>query len=157
MYIDVHTHLTHEKFNHDLVEVISRAKEASVTMVVNGLEPNSNRQILQLAADHEHILPALGIYPLDAINHLPEKIPFPIKPFDVDQEISFIAEKAKNGEIAAVGECGLDGHWVDSSTFADQERVFVALIEIAKSNDLPIIIHTRKLENVRWKSSLTTM
>lgn len=146
MYVDVHTHLTHDKFQEDLEEVIKRASDAQVTMVVNGLEPVSNRQILAMSETHEYILPALGIYPIDAINHLTESLPFPVAPFSVDDELAFIKDQAQKGKIAAIGECGLDGYWVDESTFKSQEDVFESLIEIACENDLPIIVHTRKLE-----------
>lgn len=145
MYVDVHSHLTHKDFASDLEAVIQRAEDAGLSaIVVNGLEPESNRRILELAKKHPIIKPSLGIYPLDAINHLP--LPFPTKHFDVDQEIAFIEAQAAAGTIVAVGECGLDGHWVGPETFAAQERVFVRLIEIAKRYDLPLIIHTRKLE-----------
>ena len=40
MYVDVHTHLTHTKFEPDLHQVIQRAISAGLkAIVVNGLEP----------------------------------------------------------------------------------------------------------------------
>ena len=147
MYVDVHSHLTHKDFASDLEAVIERAQTAGLSaIIVNGLEPVSNRHILRMAATHSIIKPSLGIYPLDAINHLGAALPFPVKAFDVDEEIDFIDSQAAAGKIIAIGECGLDGHWVGSETFADQERVFIRLIEVAKRHDLPLIIHTRKLE-----------
>lgn len=147
-FVDVHTHLTHEKFAHDLPEVIHRAEAAGLgAIVVNGLEPVSNSQILDLARRYPVIKPALGIYPLEGIAALlPEDFPHARKPFDVDAEISRIAACARNKEIIAVGECGLDGYWVGEDTFAEQERVFIALVEVAIENDLPLIIHSRKCE-----------
>lgn len=145
MYVDVHSHLTHKDFASDLEAVIKRAEDAGLSaIIVNGLEPESNRRILEMAKTHKIIKPSLGIYPLDAINHLP--LPFPVKTFDVDAEIDFIEAQAAAKNIIAIGECGLDGHWVGPETFAAQERVFVRLIQVAKKYDLPLIIHTRKLE-----------
>lgn len=147
MYVDVHSHLTHKDFASDLEDVIKRAEDSGLSaIVVNGLEPESNRRILKLAEEHSIVKPSLGIYPLDAINHLGVALPFPMKQFDVDAEIDFIEEQAKAGRIIAIGECGLDGHWVGPETFADQERVFRRLIDVAIQSDLPLIIHTRKLE-----------
>lgn len=147
MYVDVHTHLTHDKFHTDVWDVVDRAKKAGVgALVVNGLEPTSNRTILEMAQKDPAIRPALGIYPLDAINHLKPELPFPLASFDVDAEIQFIDSMAAQGRVFAIGECGLDGHWVGPETFPEQERVFRALIEVAKKHDLPLIIHTRKLE-----------
>lgn len=147
MYVDVHTHLTHEKFRGDQAAVIARAKAAGLgAIVVNGLEPESNREILELARDPV-IKPALGIYPIDAVNdRLPEGFPFPVARFDVKAEIQFIREQAMAGRLVAVGECGLDGHWLGEDTFSAQEAVFEELIGIAMAADIPVIIHTRKLE-----------
>ena len=148
MYVDVHTHLTHEAFAEDKEAVIARALAAGLTaVVVNGLEPQSNREILRMAERHSLIKPALGIYPIDAVcRQLPADFPFAVQTFDVDAEVDFIAEAAASGRLAAIGECGLDGHWLGESSFAEQERVFGRLIDIAVTNDLPLIIHTRKLE-----------
>ena len=148
MYVDVHTHLTHEKFATDLDSVIDRAVQAGVTaMVVNGLEPRSNREILALAARRPVIKPALGLYPIDAVNDLlPADFPLTVAQFPVDAEIAFIRAAAAAGSLAAIGECGLDGHWLPPETFKAQEAVFERLIEIALAFDLPLIIHTRKLE-----------
>lgn len=147
-YVDVHTHLTHVAFAGDQDAVIARAMEAGVdAIVVNGLEPRSNREVLALSARHPAVKPALGIYPIDAVNDLlPAVFPYPVPRFDVDVELAFIREQALAGRLAAVGECGLDGHWVGADTFPAQERVFEALIGIALEADLPLVIHTRKAE-----------
>lgn len=149
MYVDVHTHLTHAQFSADCSEVIERARIAGLkAIVVNGLAPNSNRQILDMARKHAIVYAALGIYPSESVNHLlGSDFPFPVERFDVDAEIEFISQTAKAGELLAIGECGLDGYHLDSNTFAEQERVFIALIELAKQNDVPVIVHSRKRES----------
>lgn len=147
-YVDVHTHLTHEKFQDCIPETIENAERAGLgAIVVNGLEPISNRQVLELAKKYPVVKPALGIYPIDAINDIVgESLPFPVAKFDVLAEIDFIRSKARAGEVFAIGECGLDGYWVKEETFAKQEDVFNRLIDVAIESDIPIIIHTRKLE-----------
>ena len=147
MYVDVHCHLTQEAFTQDLHEVISRAEQSGLTaIVVNGLEPRSNRRILQLAKQYPIIRPALGIYPIEAINDIVHDLPFKVEPFDVWEEVAAIRREVAAGNVVALGECGLDGHWVGPETFAAQEKVFEALIGIALEYDKPLIIHTRKRE-----------
>jgi TatD DNase family protein len=46
----------------------------------------------------------------------------------------------------AIGEIGLDGHWVPESLWAKQEEAFRALVRIALDAEKPIIVHTRKRE-----------
>jgi TatD DNase family protein len=148
VYVDIHTHLTHYRFADDCEAVVARAREAGLgAVVVNGLEPGSNRTILEMAEAHDLVCPALGIYPIDAVcNLLPDDFTLKVARFDVDEEIAFIAQMAAEGRLTAVGECGLDGHWVGEETFAEQERVFEALVDVAMRNDIPVIIHTRKRE-----------
>ena len=149
MYFDVHTHLTHHRFAGDLEATVSRAASAGLgAIVVNGLEPRSNRRILELARQHSLVWPALGIYPVEAVwNELPADFPLEVERFDVEEEVAFIDRMAAAGALAAVGECGLDGHWLGESTFERQERVFEALVDIGLRHDLPVIVHTRKRES----------
>ena len=146
--MDVHTHLTHEDFSFDLEGVISQSKAAGLgAIVVNGLEPQSNRSILNMALRHAIIKPALGIYPIDAVcHHLPRDFPFKVRMFNVQEELEFIKTMAMSGKLHAIGECGLDGHWLDARTFKAQEEAFESLLETAVSADLPVIIHSRKRE-----------
>ena len=145
-YIDIHTHLTHERFAADLDTVIANAVARGLShIVVNGLEPRSNRTILAMAQQYEVVQPALGIYPTEAVvDMLPAE--FDCEPFSVADEIAFIAAQAAQGKLLAIGECGLDGHLVGEETFAAQEQVFLQLCEIAMHHDLPVIVHSRKRE-----------
>jgi TatD DNase family protein len=147
-YVDVHTHLTHENFASDVGDVISRAEAAGLgAVVVNGLEPVSNRMILDMAVHNKIIRSALGIYPLDAVCHqIPKDFPFEVPVFDVKEEIQFIREQARQGRLTAIGECGLDGYYLGQEYLAGQELVFESLIGVALEFDLPLVIHTRKCE-----------
>ena len=147
-FVDVHTHLTHEDFASDLEAVISRAHAAGLqSIVVNGLEPKSNRMILEMAQKFPIVRSALGIYPLDAVcEQIPDDFPFEVPIFDVRSEIRFIREQASLGALTAIGECGLDGYYLGEAHLAGQEAVFESLIEVALEFNLPLIIHTRKCE-----------
>ena len=137
-YVDVHAHLIHEQFKGEEDAIIRKAADAGLDYVVcNGLEPISNRATLALSEQYPHILPALGIYPLDAAcnfivpgdnwNH-----PFsPPEKFDIEAEIAFIDTMAAEKKIVAVGECGLDKHYLtDTVSFAEQERVLRLLMRV---------------------------
>mgnify|MGYP001810405059 CR=1 FL=1 len=118
-YVDVHAHLIHDKFvgREDAIALDCIAKNMD-HVIVNGLEPVSNRKILEFSARYSpYMLPALGIYPLDAacqviytqedvdrlkaegVQDLPavnwaHEFPPPAK-FDVDAEIAFIEQCAR--------------------------------------------------------------
>lgn len=148
---DVHTHLVHARFADDADAAAIRAAQAGVDrVIVNGLEPRSNREVLALCAAHPNLLPALGIYPVDAMNAVidPDRWTHDFRPparFDVDAEIAFIDSVAD--QLVAVGEVGLDLHWwKEPEGLAEQERVLRALCRVAKKHDLPVILHTRSAE-----------
>lgn len=62
-YVDVHAHLTHEQFRSDVDAVINKCVSSGLQYIVcNGLEPVSNREVLQMSVKYPHILPALGKY-----------------------------------------------------------------------------------------------
>lgn len=138
-YSDVHCHLTDRRFADDLDTVIERAESAGLKyIVVNGLEQQTNRQVLAMADKYQIVQPALGIYPTEALDSVAN--------FSVADELTFIDQQAKEKKLFAVGECGLDAHLVGDETFAEQEQVFEQLCNIALTNDLPLIVHSRKRE-----------
>jgi len=163
-FIDVHCHLTAPAFAQDIATVISSMRSTGIKhVIVNGLNPNDNDNVFQLCdrfntpAEQRLLLPAAGIYPLDACSSIlrtfdPALIPklnidVLGEPFDVDAEILRIDTWARDKRIVAVGECGLDRHYTDHPlAMTEQERVLRALMQVAKRNDLPIILHTRKAE-----------
>jgi TatD DNase family protein len=148
-FVDVHAHLIHPQFEGEEREAAERASSAGLgAVIVNGLEPQSNRRVLELCEHYDHLYPALGIYPVDAMAHRidPETWPHdwePPKPFDVDAEIAFIDSVAPR--LIAIGECGLDRYWLTEHD-DEQERVLRGLIEVAQRHDKPVILHTRKAE-----------
>ena len=149
MYVDAHAHIVHPAFAGQEDAVAARARDAGLDfIIVNGLEPRSNRAVLQLCERHAHLLPALGIYPVDAICNAIDPATWahdwpPPQRFDVDAEVDFIASKVD--ELVAIGECGLDQHWVKDQA-AEQERILRRLCEIAVDADRPLILHSRRAE-----------
>jgi len=147
---DVHAHLTHPRLALDADAVVAHARAAGVTTIVtNGLNPADNLATLALAARHPGIVrPALGLYPVDAV--LPElralgaDYPRDGDASSGDEGIAWLA--AHVGEAFAVGEIGLDGHWVPEPLWARQEELFRHALEIAKAADKPVIVHTRRRE-----------
>lgn len=175
-YVDVHAHLMHEKFVGKEDDIAQHCIDMGMDhVIINGLEPVSNRQILAFCEKFPgYMVPALGIYPLDAANHfifteedieemkkkttddpsstlLPSvnwKHEFPRpRRFNVDEEIDFIEEMIQQKKIIAIGECGLDKHYLtDDVSFAEQERVLRKLMKLGVQYDIPLILHTRKAE-----------
>jgi TatD DNase family protein len=146
---DVHAHVTHPRLAGDVDAVVARARAAGVTTIVaNGLNPGDNAAIRALAARAPAIRPAYGFYPVDAV--LPELKAMgndyyrDAEPVTAEAGVAWVREHAS--EAIAIGEIGLDGHWVPQALWQKQEAVFRALLAVALEADKPVILHTRRRE-----------
>jgi TatD DNase family protein len=145
--IDIHAHLDTSQFKKDLAEVIARAREAGVKLIINsGVNQETNRVSLELAKKYDIIKLSFGIYPIDALaRETGETGEFKGSGFDVYKEIAWMEEN--KGECIAIGEIGLDFNHKDSSQHESEQReLFIKQIELAKRIDKPIIVHSRKAE-----------
>jgi TatD DNase family protein len=147
---DVHAHLTHPKLVDRVPELLANARAAGLTTIIsNGLHPEDNAAVLELARRDPLVKPALGLYPVDAV--LPEMRELGVDyPREVEHEVR--AEQAiawlrdHVDQAFAVGEIGLDGYWVPEALWERQEQAFRQLVALALEAQKPIIIHTRKRE-----------
>ena len=147
--IDVHCHLTHDYFKDKLDAVLKRAEKAGLkALIVSGVNPPANREVLALAKKHPKLIKAsLGIYPIDALGIQPDGVGLPHQkgPIDLEEEFKFI-EKNKDA-VHCIGEIGMDFHWADKEkTYAQQAENFRKIIRFAIKIKKPIVIHSRKAE-----------
>lgn len=148
-FFDVHAHLTHPRFADDQASVLQRARDAGLTTIVsNGLNPSDNEAVLALAARDPLVKPALGLYPVDAVllEMRAAGVDYPREGEEHAGEESVQYVQANAHRAFAIGEIGLDGHWVPEAFWPRQEELFCRLVEIAMAANKPIIIHTRKRE-----------
>jgi TatD DNase family protein len=107
--VDSHAHLTDEKFKDDLPAVLERAREAGVARVLNaGCDMADSEKAVALAASHEEIFAAVGIHPHEAKHAR-------------DEDFARLLEWAKHEKVLAIGETGLDYHYMHSPKEAQQE------------------------------------
>ncbi len=138
MFIDVHCHLDMlEKEGVSVKKAVANAVKKGVSVVVvNGVNPNHNRDILTLSEDFSEIKSALGMYPIDALS-MTDKV--------IDEEIEFII-KNKN-KISAIGEIGLDLKEDElHKEFDRQKNVFSNFVKLGIKLNKPVIVHSRKAE-----------
>lgn len=141
--IDVHAHLDHHDLYEDIDNIISRAKKSGVKIIItNGVDKETNRLSIELSKKYDIVKAALGIYPPDANMRENEEGEFKINNFDIDEEIKFMKNNSK--EFVAFGEVGLDLH--HGKDLEMQQEVLGKILKLAKKQDKPVIIHSRKAE-----------
>jgi len=132
---DSHTHIDLRHFKNDIDRVIQRAKDAGlVGMVTSSISSASFRRTLGIVAKHSgfvHHSAGSGVSQLT-----------------IEEAEKIVALTRKNAkDIVAIGEVGLDYHWVkDSQGRKNQEPLFRMFIDLAIELKLPIVIHSRKAE-----------
>ncbi|MDZ4164395.1 MAG: TatD family hydrolase [Smithellaceae bacterium] len=130
MFADSHAHLEMGEFDSDRPEVIARAVEAGVELIVTvGTTLEDCRKVVALAAEYKEIYAAVGVHPHHAREI--EK--------DTYQEISNLARMEK---VVAYGEIGLD-FFHNLSPRNIQITRFGEQLELASDLDLPVIVHSR--------------
>src|ERR671919_650395 len=129
--VDVGANLTHPAFRDDLDAVLARAREAGVAqIVVTGTTVQESEAALALAASHPQALYATaGVHPHHARECDSLTIPA-------------LKEMAKDPRVVAIGECGLDFNR-NYSPHPDQEKWFVAQLELGLSLQKPLFLHSR--------------
>lgn len=146
MLIDTHCHLTHQLFNDDLDKVIQRAKKAGFkAILVSGINPPTNREVLELVKKYPLCKASLGIYPIDALGLAPDEsgLTRHAGKIDIDAEFEFF-NKHKD-EITSVGEVGMDYKF--GADYKDQQKKnFQKIIDHTEKLNKPMIVHTRKAE-----------
>jgi TatD DNase family protein len=134
--VDTHCHLADAKFRDDVEAVIERATAAGVSQLISvgaiGAIEN-DRLTVEIAERHENIFAAVGVHPHDAKDCSPERI---------DQLRALAGSK----KVVAIGESGLDFHYMHSPREA-QEASLRAHLLLARELDLPIVIHCRDAED----------
>ncbi|RMD45579.1 TatD family deoxyribonuclease [Candidatus Pacearchaeota archaeon] len=147
--IDVHCHLDHERFKEDLDEVIKRAERNGVGLIIAaGINPSTNRKILEISKKYPIVKPSFGIYPTDAIaeklnNLKKDELLHEAEVFSLEKELEWIEKNYS--ECIAIGEVGLD-YKVLPDTESLQKEAFQKIILLAKKIKKPLIIHSRKAE-----------
>ncbi|EYF07915.1 TatD family hydrolase [Chondromyces apiculatus] len=133
MLIDSHCHLDPAYFKEGADAVLDRAREAGVSAFVVigvGEDLGPARFAADLATRRPDVSAAVGVHPHDA-SHV------------TDAMLTELTELAARPEVVAVGEIGLDYHYMRSPRDV-QHRVFRDLIQIARRVKKPIVIHTRE-------------
>jgi TatD DNase family protein len=130
--IDSHCHLDAQYFVGGADEVIDRARAAGVghfVVIGVGEDAGPARAAVALAGRRKDVSATVGMHPHEA-RHLGDAL--------YDE----LAELAARPGVVAVGEVGLDHHYMHSPAPA-QAEVFRRMIVLARALKKPIVVHTR--------------
>ncbi len=129
--IDIHAHYDDDAFDSDRDELLaSLFNEKGVSKIINaGCNIETSLFAINLAEKYDNIYATVGFHPSD------------VDKFD-DDSFQRMKELIKHEKVVAIGEIGLDYHWV-SDNKDKQKAVFRKQLELAVENDMPVVIHER--------------
>jgi len=127
--IDIGANLTHAAFRDDVGEVVARAGAAGVEdIIVTGTTLGESQHAAMLA-DQYGLHATAGVHPHHA------------RECD-EHTIGKLREAARHPRVVAIGECGLDFNR-NYSPHPDQEKWFVAQLELGIELGMPLFLHSR--------------
>lgn len=127
--VDTHCHIYGKQYEEDIEEVLKRAEEKLEFMVNIGYDMDSSKISVEMADKYPFIYATIGFHPTDISGYSEE----------AEKELE---ELAKNPKVLAIGEIGLDYHWMKDEKEI-QKEVFRKQMELAKRVGKPVVIHTR--------------
>lgn len=129
---DSHAHLDFGPAAGRVPEVLARAREAGVQYVAAigvGRDPASMRAAADIASEHDDVCATAGVHPHDASV--------------AEGMLSLLRETGARSEVMAIGEMGLDYHYMRSPREV-QQQAFRAQLRIARDLGKPVVLHLRE-------------
>jgi len=131
MYFDSHAHYDNPQFNPDRANLLSTLPQQGVSGVINaGSCIASSQASITLAETYPYIYAASGVHPHEVSNM-------------TDNDLDTLRPLCQHPKNVAVGEIGLDFHY-DYAPRDTQRLWFAKQLTLAKSLDMPVIIHSRE-------------
>ena len=125
--IDTHAHFNNlEQAKKQVEEAISNG---ITNIIAIGSDIKSSHAAIKIAENIENVKATVGIHPHEAE-----------KEFENVKKVKYLAI---NPPVVAIGECGLDYHYMNSPKEV-QKDVFTTQINIANEINKPLVVHSRK-------------
>ena len=129
MIIDTHCHIYNSEME-NAEEIIKEAADNDIHIILNGTDPLSNIEILELADKYENVHAAIGYF-------------YSVADEITDEDILLLDKQLNSDNVIAVGEIGID-YYHTKDNKDKQKELFEKMLTLAEKNDLPVIVHSRK-------------
>ena len=143
MWFDSHCHISADDFEADRAEVMERAARCGVEGFVaigSGYGIEHNARAVDLAERDPRVFATVGVHPHEA------------QALDAAGR-STLEALLDHPRVVAVGEAGLDYHYMNSPR-ETQREIFAEQVATARARDLPISIHVRGDEPDAFEEAL---
>jgi TatD DNase family protein len=142
---DIHAHLHDKAYDDDRESIIKETKDYGLGIITVGTDKEESLKALELAKAHVHIFAAVGLHPADNVNEKFDKV--------------FFTKLTSHEKVVAIGECGLDYHYIETFFQRDKESgkvtwskeeekerqktLFKEQVQFAVEVNKPLMLHGR--------------
>jgi TatD DNase family protein len=134
LIVDSHCHLDYEGLGDRLDDVLARAQDAGVGLMLSiSSRVTKFAGVLAIAEKYPNVFCTVGTHPHNAHEEL-------------DVSVGDLVKLAQHRRVVGIGEAGLDYHH-DNSPRDAQMTGFRNHIAAARETGLPLVIHTREAED----------
>lgn len=149
--IDSHCHLESAEYAHTLDAVLERMQQQGVTHAITiGCSLERAQQAVLLAQRHEPLKAAVSVHPetyggtpQERADVDPDHVIHTLNTI-IDHHEQWAQQQEMPSQIVAIGECGLDYHRPEHRATRDKQMpLFIAQLELARTRNLPVIMHIR--------------
>jgi TatD DNase family protein len=134
LIVDSHCHLDYDGLGDKLDDVLARAQDAGVGLMLSiSSRVRKFDGVLAIAEKYPNVFCTVGTHPHNAHEEL-------------DVSVADLVKLAQHPRVVGIGEAGLDYHY-DNSPRDAQMTGFRNHIAAARETRLPLVIHTREAED----------
>lgn len=133
MIFESHAHYDDRRFDPDRKELLLSMEEHGIETIINvGSDLEGVNKTLALTEEYPFVYGAVGIHPSEI--------------GDLNEEVyEWMRERCSHPKVVAVGEIGLDYYWEKEDEARRNQRYwFCRQMELAREQELPVIIHSRE-------------
>jgi len=138
MLIDIHCHAN---LYLTIDEIIKEANKVGVEKIIAvSMSAISIDRILDISNKFNALYPALGIHPEEVGMNK-----------EIENQLDSVVQKIKENKhkICAIGEIGLDHHFVkEQDLYPLQRKIFEKMLSLAQELELPVNLHTKGAEKI---------
>jgi TatD DNase family protein len=133
MLIDSHCHLDFPELKGEIDDVLSRARDAGVGLMITiSTRVARFNELKEIVEAHDNVYCSVGTHPHNAAE-------------EPDITVEELVEISRHPKVVAIGEAGLDYHY-DHSPRDVQKKSFRIHIAASRETGLPLVIHAREAD-----------
>lgn len=129
---DTHAHYDDSAFDSDRHELLKNLPNQNVGHVINcATDISTSHTSIEFTQKYPYMYAAIGVHPQEATT----------APSDYLDTINMLSLHSK---VVAIGEIGLDYHYIEMAPKNLQLKIFEAQLKLANELNLPVIVHDRE-------------